>query len=72
MTSSTLSGAQRNDPTVPEQIGKYVVVKRVGRGSSGTVYVRTEAKKDDGREILDFVRWVIVAKPGERDRPARD
>ena len=39
MTSSTLSGAQRNDPTVPEQIGKYVVVKRVGRGSSGTVYL---------------------------------
>src|SRR6185295_16171423 len=37
--TSTLSGAQQNDPTVPEQIGKYVVVKRVGRGSSGTVYL---------------------------------
>ena len=39
MTSDSLSGAQRNDPTVPEQIGKYVVVKRVGNGSSGTVYL---------------------------------
>jgi 2-methylfumaryl-CoA hydratase len=30
--------------------------------TSGIVYVRTRAMKDDGREILDFVRWVMVAK----------
>jgi 2-methylfumaryl-CoA hydratase len=31
-------------------------------GKSGTVYVRTRAAKEDGREILSFVRWVMVAK----------
>ena len=31
-------------------------------GKSGTVYVRTRATKEDGREILEFVRWVMVAK----------
>ena len=31
-------------------------------GKAGTVYVRTRATKEDGREILEFVRWVMVAK----------
>jgi 2-methylfumaryl-CoA hydratase len=30
--------------------------------TTGIVYVRTRAMKDDGREVLDFVRWVLVAK----------
>ncbi len=29
---------------------------------TGTVYLRTRATKEDGRRILDYVRWVMVAK----------
>ena len=31
-------------------------------GRTGTVWVRTSAHKEDGREILTFVRWVTVEK----------
>ena len=41
---------------------KVIGLKENSSGTSGTVYVRTRAIKDDGREILDFVRWVMVAK----------
>ena len=41
---------------------QVIGLKENSSGTSGTVYVRTRAKKDDGREILDFVRWVMVAK----------
>ncbi|MGH6899108.1 MAG: MaoC family dehydratase [Geminicoccaceae bacterium] len=41
---------------------RVIGLKENSSGTSGTVYVRTQGKKDDGREILDFVRWVMVAK----------
>jgi 2-methylfumaryl-CoA hydratase len=44
---------------------KVIGLKENSSGKTGTVYVRTRATKDDGREILEFVRWVMVAK---RDR----
>ena len=37
-------------------------LKENSTGRSGTVYVRTRATKEDGREVLEFVRWVMVAK----------
>ena len=41
---------------------KVIGLKENSSGKSGTVYVRTRATKEDGREILEFVRWVMVAK----------
>ena len=41
---------------------KVIGLKENSTGKAGTVYVRTRATKDDGREILEFVRWVMVAK----------
>jgi 2-methylfumaryl-CoA hydratase len=48
---------------------KVIGLKENSSGASGTVYVRTRATKDDGREILNFVRLVMVAK---RDPTKRD
>ena len=36
---------------------------------TGTVYVRTRAVKEDGRHLLEFVRWVMVNKR-DPDSPA--
>ncbi|HSC27421.1 MAG TPA: MaoC/PaaZ C-terminal domain-containing protein, partial [Vicinamibacterales bacterium] len=47
---------------------KVIGLKENSSGRSGTVYVRTRATKDDGREVLEFVRWVMVAK---RDAASR-
>jgi 2-methylfumaryl-CoA hydratase len=41
---------------------RVIGLKENSSGQSGTVYVRTRATKEDGREILEFVRWVMVAK----------
>jgi 2-methylfumaryl-CoA hydratase len=41
---------------------KVIGLKENSSGKAGTVYVRTRATKEDGREILEFVRWVMVAK----------
>lgn len=41
---------------------EVIGLKENSSGRSGTVYVRTRASKEDGREILSFVRWVMVAK----------
>ena len=61
--TSTLSGAQHNDPTVPEQIGKYVVVKRVGKGSSGTVYLSHDPFY--GRDVAYALDGSYVGTPYE-------
>jgi 2-methylfumaryl-CoA hydratase len=37
-------------------------LKENSNGKTGTVWVRTKATKDDGRELLHFVRWVMVNK----------
>jgi 2-methylfumaryl-CoA hydratase len=41
---------------------RVIGLKENSSGKSGTVYVRTRATKEDGREILEYVRWVMVAK----------
>jgi len=37
--ASSPAKLERDDPSVPERIGKYVIVREVGRGSTGTVYL---------------------------------
>ncbi len=41
---------------------KVIGLKENSNGKTGTVWVHTKATKDDGREILSFVRWVMVNK----------
>ena len=41
---------------------EVIGLKENSSRENGTVYVRTRAVKDDGREILTFVRWVMVRK----------
>jgi 2-methylfumaryl-CoA hydratase len=48
---------------------RVIGVKENSSGTSGTVYVRTRALKDDGREVLNFVRWVMVAKRDPESPP---
>jgi 2-methylfumaryl-CoA hydratase len=42
--------------TVSEVIGK----KENSNGKTGVVYVRSTGYSDDGTEVLDYVRWVMV------------
>ncbi|WP_395175365.1 MaoC family dehydratase [Roseibium alexandrii] len=44
--------------TVSEVIGK----KENSNGKTGVVYVRSTGYSDDGTEVLDYVRWVMVKK----------
>lgn len=41
---------------------KVIGLKENSNGKTGTVWVRTRATKDDGRDVLSFVRWVMVNK----------
>jgi len=41
---------------------EVIGLKENSSGKTGTVYVRTRAKKEDGRPVLSFVRWVMVPK----------
>ncbi len=48
---------------------EIIGLKENSSGRTGTVWVRTRAVKEDGREILSFVRWVMVNKR-DPDSPA--
>jgi 2-methylfumaryl-CoA hydratase len=41
---------------------EVIGLKEASSGKMGTVWVRTRAAKEDGREVLSFVRWVLVNK----------
>ena len=41
---------------------EVIGVKENSSGRTGTVWVRTQALKEDGREILSYVRWVMIRK----------
>lgn len=47
--------------TVSEVIG----LKETSSGKTGVVYVRSTGYKDDGTEVVDYVRWVMVRKRDE-------
>jgi 2-methylfumaryl-CoA hydratase len=52
--------------TVSEVIGK----KENSNGKTGVVYVRSTGYSDDGTEVLDYVRWVMVKKRDVASPPA--
>jgi 2-methylfumaryl-CoA hydratase len=41
---------------------EVIGLKENSSGESGNVWVRTSATKDDGRQLLEFVRWVMINK----------
>ena len=40
--STEPGGSAKRDPRNPEKVGKYVIVKEVGRGSTGVVYLSND------------------------------
>ncbi|WP_436644129.1 MaoC family dehydratase [Microbaculum sp. FT89] len=43
-------------------ISEVIGVKENSNGKTGVVYVRTQGFKQDGTEVLDYIRWVMVRK----------
>jgi len=41
---------------------EVIGLKENSNRQTGNVWVRTRASKDDGRQLLEFVRWVMVGK----------
>lgn len=50
---------------------RVIGLKQNSSGKTGTVYVRTTGTNQDGATVLDYVRWVMVAKR-EAGSPAPD
>jgi 2-methylfumaryl-CoA hydratase len=46
-------------------ISEVIGVKENSNGKTGVVYVRTQGFKQDGTEVLDYIRWVMVRKRDE-------
>ncbi|MCA1300272.1 MaoC family dehydratase [Stappia indica] len=43
-------------------VSEVIGLKENSNGKTGVVYVRSTGYKDDGTEVLDYVRWVMVRK----------
>jgi 2-methylfumaryl-CoA hydratase len=43
-------------------VSEVIGLKQNSSGETGNVWVRTRATKDDGRQLLEFVRWVMINK----------
>lgn len=43
-------------------VSEVIGLKENSSGETGNVWVRTRATKDDGRQLLEFVRWVMINK----------
>ena len=41
---------------------EVIGLKESSSGTAGTVWVRTRGVKEDGRQLLEYVRWVLVRK----------
>jgi len=41
---------------------EVIGLRQNSNGTTGTVWVRTRATKDDGRQLLEYVRWLMVSK----------
>jgi serine/threonine protein kinase len=65
------SGTSRPAPPrkIPEKIGKYVVIKEVGRGSTGIVYLSHDAYY--GRDVAIKVYNIETSGDEERARISR-
>ncbi len=51
---------------------KVIGLKENSNGKTGTVWVHTKATKDDGRDVLRFVRWVMVNRREPSSSPSLD
>lgn len=60
---------RRSAPPVPERIGKYVIVREVGRGSTGTVYLSHDPYY--GRDVAIKVYHSDAGADPEKARVAR-
>jgi 2-methylfumaryl-CoA hydratase len=45
---------------------EVIGLKENSNGKTGVVYVRSRGFKEDGTEVLDYVRWVMVRKRDEK------
>src|SRR5918994_7762468 len=43
-------------------VSEVIGLKESSSGTTGTVWVRTRGIKEDGRQLLEYVRWVLVRK----------
>ena len=50
---------------------EVIGLKESSKYETGVVWVRTRGVKDDGRQLLAYVRWVLVRKPTRRARRRR-
>ena len=48
---------------------EVIGVKENSNGKTGTVYVRSKGTNQHGKEVLSFVRWVMVRKRDEKSAP---
>ncbi len=48
---------------------EVIGLKENSNGKTGTVYVRSKGTNQHGKEVLSFVRWVMVRKRDERSAP---
>ena len=48
---------------------EVIGLKENSNGKTGTVYVRSQGTNQQGKEVLNFVRWVMVRKRDEKSAP---
>ncbi len=48
---------------------EVIGLKENSNGKTGTVYVRSKGTNQHGKEVLSFVRWVMVRKRDEKSAP---
>lgn len=51
---------------------EVIGLRQNSSGETGTVWVRTRAVKEDGREVVSFVRWVLVNKRNPKAPPPEE
>ncbi|WP_296426936.1 MaoC family dehydratase [Yoonia sp.] len=51
-------------------VSEVIGVKQNSNGKSGVVWVRTTGRNQQGRDVLSYVRWVMVRKRGDGPAPA--
>jgi len=67
--STSLAKAQSGRGSLPEKIGKYVIINEVGRGSTGVVYLSHDPYY--GRDVAIKVYNVDASGDENRKRIAR-
>ena len=50
-------------------VSEVIGTKQNSNGKSGVVWVRTKGRKQNGEDVLEYVRWVMVRKRSEAPAP---